>query len=212
MRDTLSMNRVYSVLLAALFSAVVAQTTSGEDMNAPMEPKESKLETATLAGGCFWCIEAVFEQTPGVKNVVSGYIGGIEPNPSYDQVCSGRTGHAEACQITFDPSIISFNQLLDVFWGAHDPTQLNRQGNDIGTQYRSAVFYHSDEQKKTTEESIAALNASGHYKDKVVTTLEPAGVFYAAEAYHQEYYRNNRAQPYCQYVIKPKLKKLGLNP
>jgi peptide-methionine (S)-S-oxide reductase len=176
----------------------------GDDMPAP------KTELATLAGGCFWCTEAVFEQIPGVKKVTSGYIGGRVKNPTYQQVCQGNTGHAEAIQIEYDPEKTSFEKILDVFWDAHDPTQLNRQGNDVGTQYRSAIFYHNEEQKKIAEASKKNVAASGGHRGTIVTTLEAADEFYSAEDYHQEYYRNNKSQPYCQIVIRPKLKKLGL--
>jgi len=170
-----------------------------------------KTETATLAAGCFWCVEAIFEQQPGVLKVTSGYTGGTVPNPTYEQVCSHGTGHAEATEIVFDPSKTSFEKLLEVFWHAHDPTTLNRQGNDVGDQYRSAIFYHGAEQKKIAEASRDALAKSGAYKDPIVTEIVPAGVFYPAENYHQEYYRLNKGKnPYCQYVIRPKLQKLGL--
>lgn len=167
---------------------------------------------ATFANGCFWCTEAVFEQTPGVKRVTSGYTGGHVPNPTYPQVCEGTTGHAEACRIEFDPAVVSFEKLLEIFWKSHDPTQLNRQGNDVGTQYRSAIFYHDADQKAAAEKSRDAENASGRHRAPIVTVIEPAGVFYPAEDYHQEYYRNNRNQPYCRFVIRPKLDKLGLQP
>lgn len=169
-----------------------------------------KTEIATFAGGCFWCTDAVFGQIPGVLRADSGYTGGQTPNPTYEQVCSGKTGHAEASEIEFDPNQISYEELLDIFWQAHDPTQLNRQGNDIGTQYRSAIFYHSEAQREAAEASIARLNASGKYSKPAVTEVVPATTFYKAEAYHQNYYFNNRNQGYCQFVIKPKLKKLGL--
>lgn len=165
-------------------------------------------ETATLAGGCFWCTEAVFKRLRGVSEVMPGYIGGTIENPTYDAVCSGTTGHAEAIQISFDPSVISFKQLLDVFWQIHDPTTLNRQGNDIGTQYRSAIFYHNEEQRKTAEASIEALNASGQYKDQAVTEVVPATTFYPAENYHRDYYDQNRSNGYCRLVIDPKIQKL----
>jgi peptide-methionine (S)-S-oxide reductase len=196
-----------NILLYVLLAAAIPLWS---DEMTPSPDTAPKTETATLAGGCFWCIEAVFEQIPGVIKATSGYTGGRAPNPTYNQVCSGETGHAEAVQVEFDPSKVSFAQILETFWGAHDPTQLNRQGNDVGDQYRSAIFYHSAEQKKIAEESIRQLNASGHYGKPAVTRLEPAGVFYIAEDYHQEYYVNNRSQPYCRAVIRPKLKKLGL--
>ena len=168
----------------------------------------SQLETATLAGGCFWCTEAVFERFRGVTSVVSGYAASEIPNPSYEQVCSGRTGAAEAIQITFDPSIISYAKLLEIFWHVHDPTTLNRQGNDIGTQYRSGIYYHHEEQKQTALASKEALEKSGAYKKPVVTEIVPFTNFYPAEDYHKEYYDRNRYQPYCQYVIDPKVRKL----
>lgn len=166
--------------------------------------------TATFAGGCFWCIEEAFRQTPGVVKAVSGYTGGPKANPTYKEVCSGKTGHAEAVQVTYDPAKVTYEKLLDLFWHVHDPTQLNRQGNDVGTQYRSAIFTHDEAQKKAAEASKAALDASGTLGKPVATVIEPAKEFFPAEAYHQEYYTNNKAQPYCEYVIRPKLKKLGL--
>lgn len=169
-------------------------------------------ETAIFGGGCFWCVEAVFEQVPGVTKVVSGYTGGRTRNPSYEDICRGDTGHAEAIQITFDPSIITYAKLLDVFWDAHDPTQLNRQGNDVGEQYRSVIYYHGKEQRDAAKASRDALAASGKYKKPIVTLLQPAETFYPAEDYHQGYYQSNKEQPYCQYVIRPKLEKLGLKP
>jgi len=167
-------------------------------------------EFATFGAGCFWCVEAVFEQIPGVKKVVSGYTGGSVEHPTYKQICTGTTGHAEVTRIEFDPTEVNFDRLLEVFWQSHDPTTLNRQGNDVGTQYRSAIFYHSDAQKKAAEASKAKANASGDFDQPIVTEITAAPTFYPAEDYHQEYYRNNRAQPYCQFVIRPKLKKLGL--
>ena len=167
-------------------------------------------ETATLAGGCFWCIEEIFRQQPGVLKVVSGYTGGETKNPTYREVCTGDTGHAEAIQISFDPQRISFADLLAVFWKAHDPTQLNRQGADVGTQYRSAIFTHSEAQAAAAQAAKAAENASGRHARPIVTEIVPARVFYPAEDYHQEYYRQNKRAPYCRAVIQPKLKKLGL--
>lgn len=167
-------------------------------------------ETATFAGGCFWCIEEIFRQQPGVQRVVSGYTGGTVKNPTYTQVCRGDTGHAEAIQVVFDPRKIGYAKLLEVFWTAHDPTQRNRQGADVGTQYRSAIFTHSDAQQAAAKASFEAENASGRHARPVVTEIVPAGTFYPAEDYHQEYYRNNKRAPYCQMVIQPKLKKLGL--
>ncbi len=165
------------------------------------------LETATLAGGCFWCLEAVFGMLKGVKRVVSGYAGGRVPNPSYKAVCAGTTGHAEAVQITFDPALISYRDLLEVFFTTHDPTTLNRQGADVGTQYRSAIFYHSPTQKATAEAVMAEVTAAGLWPDPLVTELGPADPFFPAEDYHQDYYANNAGQGYCRIVIAPKVAK-----
>ncbi len=168
------------------------------------------METATLGGGCFWCIEAVFQQLEGVASVVSGYAGGRTPNPTYRQVCGGETGHAEVIQIRFDPAEISYDLLLDWFWRAHDPTTLNRQGADVGTQYRSVIYYHDDKQRDAAERSKAKMEESGAFQDPIVTQIEPLDVFYPAEDYHQDYFRNNGNAPYCSYVIRPKLAKLKL--
>lgn len=168
---------------------------------------ERKTETATLAGGCFWCLEAAFERLQGVERVVPGYTGGQAPNPSYRQVCTGTTGHAEAVQITFDPSVISFRDLLEVFFSIHDPTTLNYQDADYGTQYRSAIFYHSPEQKTEAERIIAELTADGVWPRPIVTEVKPLTDFHPAEEYHREYYRRNPEQGYCQMVIAPKLDK-----
>lgn len=167
-----------------------------------------RTEQATLGGGCFWCLDAAFAQLRGVERVVSGYIGGHLPNPKYEHVCSGRTGHAEVVQITFDPDAISFDDLLDVFFAIHDPTTLNRQGADVGTQYRSAIFPHSPQQEQQARQKIAALDAAGIWPNPIVTTIEPLTEFYPAEAYHQGYYEANPQQGYCQVVINPKLAKL----
>lgn len=166
-------------------------------------------EIATLAGGCFWCTEAVFQRLKGVEKVVSGYIGGEIDNPSYEEVSTGESGHAEAIEVTFDNEVITYEELLDVFWRTHDPTTLNRQGNDVGTQYRSAIFYHSSEQKAIAERSITEVNAAKIWPDPIVTTIEAAGKFYPAEDYHQDYYNANRLRnPYCVFVIDPKINKL----
>jgi peptide-methionine (S)-S-oxide reductase len=167
----------------------------------------NNLETATFGNGCFWCTEAVFQQLKGVISVASGYSGGQIENPTYKQVCAGNTGHAECLNIEYDPSIISFDELLEVFWKTHDPTTLNRQGNDVGTQYRSVIFYHNEEQKTTAEKYIAQLNKSGVYAHPIVTTLEPFVKFYIAEDYHQNYFNENGSNPYCQMVVKPKVEK-----
>lgn len=164
-------------------------------------------EIATLAGGCFWCLEAVFVELEGVKKVVSGYAGGKLANPSYQEVCTGKTGHAEAVQITFDPKVISYRDILEVFFQIHDPTTLNRQGADVGTQYRSAIFYHNVEQKAIAEQMIQELDAAKVRKSPIVTDVKPFSTFYPAEDYHQDYFRRNTSQPYCQVVIAPKLAK-----
>ena len=162
---------------------------------------------ATLAGGCFWCLEAVYRDLRGVSLVESGYTGGETLNPTYEQVCSGTTGHAEVVQLTFNPQIVSFKELLEVFFTIHDPTTLNRQGADIGTQYRSAIFYHSPEQKRIAEETIAELDAAKVWDAKIVTQLAPLEEYYKAEDYHQEYFERNPYQPYCQVVVAPKVAK-----
>ncbi len=164
-------------------------------------------EIATLAGGCFWCLEAVYDQTKGVSSVESGYMGGKNPDPTYEQVCSGRTGHAEVVQVTFDPAVILFRELLEMFFVIHDPTTLNRQGNDVGTQYRSAIFYHSPGQKKTADDVIAAFTKDKVYDNPIVTEVAPATTFYVAEDYHQEYFARNPLQGYCAYVVGPKIAK-----
>ena len=171
--------------------------------------QDMSLEVATLGGGCFWCLEAVFDKLKGVLRVESGYSGGTVPNPTYKQVCTGMTGHAEVVQITFDPAVITFRELLEVFFDIHDPTTLNRQGADVGTQYRSVIFYHSDAQKATAEDLIAELEAARVWKSPIVTEVTPFAVFYKAEDYHQEYYHQNQQQPYCRAVIAPKLAKFA---
>lgn len=164
-------------------------------------------EVATLGGGCFWCLEAVFDQLNGVERVVSGYAGGKVPYPSYEQVCSGTTGHAEVVEITFDPRVITFNDLLNVFFTIHDPTTLNRQGYDVGTQYRSIIFYHTPEQQETAEQAIRELNAAKLWDTPIVTELEGYTTFFTAEEYHQQYFDRNPQQPYCQAVVAPKVAK-----
>lgn len=165
-------------------------------------------ETATLAGGCFWCLEAAFQQLRGVEEVRSGYTGGSTGEPTYREVCGGRTGHAEAVRVAFDPDELSYRELLEVFFAVHDPTTPDRQGADVGTQYRSAIFYHSEEQKETAEALMEELGREGIWGAPIVTQLRPAGPFYEAEEYHRDYYRRNPGQGYCQVVIAPKLKKL----
>ena len=165
----------------------------------------SQLEIATLAGGCFWCLEAVYLEMNGVTKVESGYMGGRRRNPTYEQVCTGVSGHAEVVQITFDPALTSYKELLEVFFAIHDPTTLNRQGNDIGTQYRSAIFYHSEEQRGIAEEALK--EAAELWDEPIVTQLEPASTFYIAEDYHQDYFRRNPMQPYCLFAVRPKVAK-----
>jgi peptide-methionine (S)-S-oxide reductase len=164
-------------------------------------------EIATLAGGCFWCLEAIYDDLIGVVDVVSGYAGGTTANPTYQEVCTGQTGHAEVVQITFDPQVITYKELLEVFFTIHDPTSLNRQGADVGTQYRSAIFYHTPEQKSTAEQVIKEIEAAGIWQKPIVTEVTPFTVFYPAEAYHQEYFRRNPYQGYCQVIIAPKVAK-----
>ena len=167
----------------------------------------SNIATATFANGCFWCTEAVFQELKGVEKVTSGYTGGHVKNPTYEQVCNKDTGHAEALQIEYDPQQISFYELLEVFWKTHDPTTLNRQGNDVGPQYRSAIFYHNEEQKEKAEKYKAELYKSGVFDSPIVTSIEPFTIFYPAENYHADYFKRNSSQPYCYYVIKPKMEK-----
>jgi peptide-methionine (S)-S-oxide reductase len=167
----------------------------------------STQELATLGGGCFWCLEAVYDEMKGVTSVESGYMGGMLPDPDYHSVCTGRTGHIEVVQVAFDTAVTSYREILEVFFSIHDPTSLDRQGNDSGTQYRSAIFYHSDEQRKIAEEIIAELDGEADLDGRIVTELRPAETFYRAEDYHQEYFRNNPQQPYCTYVVSPKVRK-----
>lgn len=164
-------------------------------------------DTATFGSGCFWCSEAIFQRLDGVVKVISGYSGGSVANPSYEQVCTGTTGHAEVVNVIYDPARISYDELLSVFWKTHDPTTLNRQGNDIGTQYRSVIFYHNDEQREKAEMYKTALDTSGAWNKPIVTVIEPLTNFYSAEDYHQNYFNNNSRAMYCQYVIRPKLEK-----
>ena len=176
-----------------------------------MTENKTDYETATFANGCFWCSEAVFKRLKGIKSVLPGYSGGQVKNPSYEQVCSGRTGHAESIQIEFDPKVISFEKILNIFWRTHDPTTLNRQGNDVGTQYRSVIFYHDLKQKEIAEESKRELENEGVYKNPIVTEITPFNSFYVAEDYHKNYYDEHRDAPYCSYIIDPKVHKLLLN-
>jgi len=168
----------------------------------------NEMEIATLANGCFWCTEAIFKKLKGVKSILPGYAGGTVKNPSYNQVCTGSSGHAESIQIKFDPTVISFEKILDIFWHTHDPTTLNRQGNDIGTQYRSAIFYHDEKQKEIAEKSKKDLEEEHVYKDAIVTEISPFKNFYVAEDYHKDYYENHKDNAYCNFIIDPKLDKL----
>ncbi len=181
--------------------------SAGRHSPARTEASMERLETALLAGGCFWCLEAVYDELNGVTDVKSGYAGGGVPNPTYEQVCEGTTGHAEVVKVTYDPSVISYRDLLDVFFTIHDPTTLNRQGNDVGTQYRSALFTLSEEQDREAREAIRRVESEGLYPGRVVTQVEPAGEFYPAEAYHDDYFSRNPYQAYCAAVIAPKVAK-----
>ena len=186
-------------------STETASTKKFQDMTD--EKRLSELETATLGAGCFWCVEAVFQELKGVESVISGYTGGQLKDPNYKDVTSGRSGHAEVAQIKYDPKQIGFSEILEVFWQTHDPTTLNRQGNDRGTQYRSAVFSHDKSQQLIAEKYKAELNASGAWNDPIITEVTPIGDFYVAENYHQNYFRDNSNAPYCTYVIQPKMEK-----
>jgi peptide-methionine (S)-S-oxide reductase len=176
-----------------------------------MENSKEQYQTATFGTGCFWCTEAIFQRLEGVIKVASGYAGGKGPKPTYKEVCTGTTGYAEACQITYDASIISFEKLLEVFWKTHDPTTLNRQGNDIGTQYRSVIFYHDEQQKEIAEQYKTQLDKSGSFNAPIVTAIESYSNFYTAEDYHQNYFNENGSQPYCNFVVRPKVEKFEKN-
>lgn len=202
----------------ALSACSNAQTTNNKSMENTQQLPVTEApiindttETATLGAGCFWCVEAVFQSLKGVTKVQSGYSGGFVKNPSYKEVCTGRTDHAEVVQVTFDPRVISFADILVVFFGTHDPTTLNQQGADVGTQYRSAIFYHTEEQKATAEQAVAAANASGDFANPVVTEVTAFTNYYPAEDYHQDYFALNGDQPYCRAVIVPKLEKFKKN-
>ena len=201
------MGYISSLILFILF---LVQSGVGYEKNeiTMNTDNQNKLETATFAAGCFWCVEAVFQQIEGVQSVTSGYSGGHVKNPSYKEVTTGKTGHAEAIQIKYDPDKISYGELLEVFWKTHDPTTLNRQGPDIGTQYRSVIFYHNEEQKHIAEGSKKEMDNSGYFNDPIVTEIEPYNNFYVAEDYHQNFYSNNPNQPYCRLRIDPKMEKL----
>ncbi len=196
---------VFAILATACGqTAPVQPTTKTTDIN--MENLQNT-DTAIFGAGCFWCVEAVFTELKGVQSVQSGYTGGHIKNPSYKEVCTGRTGHAEVAKIVFDPAVISFDELLEVFWQTHDPTTLNRQGADVGTQYRSSIFYINDAQKELAEFYKNKLNASGAWDNPIITEIAPLGAYYAAEDYHQNYFANNPDQPYCSAVVRPKVEK-----
>lgn len=190
-------------------STMAADPSKDTSQPTPKNESSEKLATATFGEGCFWCSEAVFQRLKGVKSVVSGYSGGTVENPSYEDVCAGRTGHAEVIQITYDPSQISLEDLLKVFWQTHDPTTLNQQGHDVGTQYRSAIFYHTDEQRKTAEQYKQQLDASKVFARPIVTEITAFKSFFPAEKYHQNYFNDNPRQSYCQFVIRPKVEKFN---
>ena len=196
---------LFSVVLLVGCKETKSEITKGEkDI---MNSLNSKINTATLGSGCFWCTEAIFERVNGVISVVSGYAGGQVDNPTYDEVCGGTTGHAECSQITFNPEIIAYDELLEIFWKTHDPTTLNKQGNDVGTQYRSVIFYHNADQKQKAEYYKKKLEEEKIWNDPIVTEISPLTKFYKAEKYHQDYYENNPSQGYCSFVITPKVEK-----
>jgi peptide-methionine (S)-S-oxide reductase len=203
------MNRIFQYLWVSLifWGLSACQSPAQQNKKPTQTMQNNNLAIATFGAGCFWCVEAVFQQLKGVVKVESGYSGGDVPDPTYKMVCMGNTNHAEVCQITYDPTQISFEELLEVFWTVHDPTTLNRQGEDIGTQYRSVVFYHTDQQKALTEAWIKKLNSEKVFPNPIVTEVSPFGVFYKAEDYHQNYFNQNGEQPYCRIVVKPKVDK-----
>jgi peptide-methionine (S)-S-oxide reductase len=203
---TIAGDRRRAARVVAVVAAAGLALTGGRAMAA--DESTSQIAKATFAGGCFWCTEAVYAQIKGVKSVTSGYIGGQLPNPTYQQICTGLTGHAEAVEIEYDPAVVPYEKLLEVFFATHDPTTLNRQGPDVGTQYRSGVFYHDDEQQRIAREVIAKLNAARAFPGPIVTEVTPASIFYPAEKYHQDYFANNPYQPYCQAMVAPKVAKV----
>mgnify|MGYP000858242652 CR=1 FL=1 len=208
MKRSLGISVFVSLFVFTINACQVSKTDSEQLKMMDLEMNESSsLDTATFGAGCFWCVEAVFQELKGVISVTSGYAGGAVKNPTYKEVCTGRTGCAEVAQIVFDPNIISFDELLEVFWQTHDPTTSNRQGNDVGTQYRSSVFYHDDAQRQKAEFYKNRLNEERAYPDPVVTTIEPFSNYSEAEKYHQDYFNQNADQPYCTFVIQPKVEK-----
>ncbi len=204
-------NQISKIVFLMIISSILLSASSikinSEKGNSSKMEDSNKTERATFGGGCFWCVEAIYEELKGVISVTAGYSGGDVENPTYEQVCTGNTGHAEAAQIIFNPEVISYKELLEVFWKTHDPTTLNRQGNDIGTQYRSVIFYENEGQKKIAEKYKDKLDKSESFKDPIVTEIVPLEHFYIAENYHQDYYEQNKTQPYCRFVITPKLDK-----
>jgi len=196
-----------AVLAGEVYSCSEPALLNAESMGTDNKSNEKNMDTATFGAGCFWCVEAVFQQMKGVEKVISGYSGGTVKNPGYKEVCTGRTGHAEVCQIVFDPAVVTFKELLEAFWQTHDPTTLNRQGADTGTQYRSAIFYHNEKQHEEAEFYKKQLNESGAFQNQIVTEIAPFSIFYPAEDYHQNYFNQNDDQPYCQFVIRPKVEK-----
>ena len=195
------------IIFAILISTTACTNADEKTKQVDKEIMSNSIDTAIFASGCFWCTEAIFQELNGVEKVESGYIGGENPNPTYEEVCTGNTGHAEATRIYYNPEIINFKELLEVFWKTHDPTTLNRQGNDVGTQYRSGIFFLSEEQKDLAEEYKQKLEDAGIYENPIVTEITPASEFYVAENYHQNYYNQNGNQPYCSFVITPKVEK-----
>lgn len=206
------MKAAFYILAISLFALTACAQRKSNSKSAGKTSKNTvmnnQLDTATFANGCFWCTEAIFQDVKGVHDVTSGYTDGHTKNPTYKEVCTGETGHAECLQITYDPAVISFDELLEIFWKTHDPTTLNRQGNDVGTQYRSGIYYHNEEQKQKAAHYKAELDKSGAFDKPIVTEIKPFSVFYPAEDYHQEYFNNNENQnPYCSMVIRPKVDK-----
>ena len=201
-------NQIISAIIVLLFVWIQA---NGQDKTKKENQmtNNNKLELATFGSGCFWCVEAIFQRVEGVEKVVSGYSGGHVKNPAYKEVCQGTTGHAEVCQLSFDPDVVSFEELLEVFWQTHDPTTLNRQGNDVGTQYRSAIFYHNDQQKALAKKYRKKLDESEVFNDPIVTEIKAYKKMYVAEDYHQNYFNENGSQPYCSFVIQPKIDKFN---
>lgn len=204
---SLHLRIIFISLLLTLFSCARRESSAITGFMSNQITDHTSYDTATFGTGCFWCTEALFQQLEGVVKVTSGYSGGHVANPTYEQVCTKTTGHAECLNILYDRSKISFDDLLEVFWQSHDPTTLNKQGNDVGPQYRSVIFYHNKEQKEKSEKYKEALNKSGAWANPIVTEISPAQTFYSAETYHQDYYKKNGGQPYCYYVIRPKLEK-----